>query len=474
MATSKAPDALFAGIRRVLWLTLFLNLIPALAKLGAGFATDSLSLTAGGFDSVFDAAANIVGLVGIGIASQPADERHPYGHRKAETLTSLIISILLFVTTWELIASAYGRIRNPETISGEVTVWSFAALGVSITVQALVSWYEKRAGRRLGSDLLVADAMHTRADVLASLSVMVGLVLTRLGYPLADPIAALIVAGFIAKIGLDIIREATGTVMDQAVLPAERLEQVALSVPGVQSVHRARSHGYESEAMADLHIRVDPAMPSEQSHALAHEVVNRLRAQEPMLKDITVHVEPSHTIPSEMTQEEVALLLRRLADGLGLSVHHVWVSERNGDYSVSVHLEMDGALTLREAHALATTLEERARSEIGHVVEVTTHIEPHGGLARAKPASLPPADVSAAVVALVDGELGAGACHKVQVRDGSAGKLLSLHCYLPGELPLDEAHRVTDRLQHELYARIDGLQSVVVHAEPRPDAGETS
>lgn len=474
MTARNEPDARFAGIRRVLWLTLFLNLIPALAKLSVGYITGSLSLTASGFDSVFDAAANIVGIVGISIASQPADECHPYGHRKAETLSSLIISMLLFVTTWELIASAIGRIRNPETISGEVTVWSFVALAISIVVQLLVSWYEKDAGQRLGSDLLVADAMHTRADVLASLSVMAGLVLTRLGYPLADPIAALVVAGFIAKIGIDIIKDAAGTVMDQAVLPAAWLEQIALSVPGVQSVHRARSHGYESEAIADLHIRVDPAMPSDQSHALAHEVINRLRAQEPTLKDITVHVEPSHTVPSEMTQEGVALQLRRLADGLGLSAHHVWVSERNGEYAVSVHLEMDGALTLREAHALATALEERALSEIRNVVEVITHIEPHGGLAYTKPASQPPADVSAAVLALIDGELGAGACHTVQVHDGSAGKLLSLHCYLPGELPLDEAHRVTDRLQHELYARIDGLQSVVVHAEPRPDTTETS
>ena len=374
-------ETTFRSIRRVLWVTLFLNLIPAVAKLGVGLATDSLSLTADGWDSVFDAAANVVGLVGIGIASRPADSDHPYGHRKAETLTSLIISMLLFVTCWELVVSAIQRLCNPALISGQVTVWSYAALGVSIVVHLVVAWYELREGRRLGSKVLVADALHTRADLLVSVSVAVGLVLTQLGYPIADPIAALIVAGFIVKIGVEIIQQATGALMDRAVVPTERLEQAALSVPGVLSVHQARSRGYETEAMADLHIRVNPAMPSQQSHAIAHEVARRLREQEPSLKDITVHVEPERAKPAELTQSDVTLQLRRLADGLGLAVHDVWVYERDGALFVSVHLEMDGALTLHAAHQLATTLEERARSEIPAVIEVTTHIEPLGQIA---------------------------------------------------------------------------------------------
>lgn len=166
----------FRGIRRVLWVTLLLNLIPAVAKLTVGYATKSLSITADGFDSVFDAASNVIGLIGIGIASRPADEEHPYGHRKAETLASLVISMLLFITCWELIASAVTRLRNPALVSNEVNAWSFGALAVSIAVHLLVVWYELREGRRLRSEVLVADAMHTRADVFVSLSVVVGLI----------------------------------------------------------------------------------------------------------------------------------------------------------------------------------------------------------------------------------------------------------------------------------------------------------
>jgi cation diffusion facilitator family transporter len=446
-----------------------LNLIPAIAKLSVGYATGALSITADGFDSVFDAASNVIGLVAIGIAARPADARHPYGHRKAETLASLIICMLLFVTTWELIVSAFERFRNPALIAAEVNAWSFGALAVSIAVHLLVVWYELREGRRLHSDVLVADALHTRADIFVSLSVIVGLVVVRLGVPLADPVSALIVGAFICKIGLEIIRQATGTVMDEAAMPAERLERVILGVPGVLSVHHVRTHGHEAEVMADLHIRVEPAMSAEQSHAIAHEVARRLRAQEPALKDITVHVEPAQTAPGELTQQEVTLKLRRLADGLGLSVHHVWVYEVGGAFYVAVHLELDGALTLREAHAQASALEERARSEIPQLAEVTTHIEPRGQLAHQAGPLAPASQVVSRVTALVDAELGDGSCHKVQVREGVAGHVLSLHCYLPGEKTLYEAHRIADRLERELLERIGGLQSIVVHAEPRKE-----
>ena len=181
----------FRAIRRVLWITLGLNLVATAAKLIVGYWTGSLSLIADGLDSVFDAASNVIGLVGIFLAARPADEDHPYGHRKAETMTSLIISSLLFLTTWELMKSAVERLRDPSLIQAEVNVWSFGALIVSIVVHMTVVWYELRAGRRLQSDVLVADAMHTRADIFVSLAVMGGLIAVRLGYPLADPILSL-------------------------------------------------------------------------------------------------------------------------------------------------------------------------------------------------------------------------------------------------------------------------------------------
>jgi cation diffusion facilitator family transporter len=297
----------FRAIRRVLWITLGLNLIATLAKLVVGYWTGSLSLIADGFDSVFDAASNVIGLVGIYLAARPADEDHPYGHRKAETMTALIISSLLFITAWELMKSAVERLRDPALIQAEVNVWSFGALLVSILVHLTVVWYELRAGRRLQSDVLVADAMHTRADIFVSLSVIGGLIAVRLGYPIADPVLALIISAVIVKIGIDIIRESSPTLMDEVAMSPDQAERIALSVPGVLSCHRVRSRGHESAVYADLHIQVAPAMSTDQSHAIAHQVQHRLRERFPAIQDVTIHVEPHGPSPAEPGREGITV-----------------------------------------------------------------------------------------------------------------------------------------------------------------------
>lgn len=456
----------FRAIRRVLWITMGLNLLATAAKLTVGYWTGSLSLIADGFDSVFDTATNVIGLVGVYLAARPADEDHPYGHRKAETMAALIIAAFLFLTTWELIQSAVERLRDPSLIQAEVNAWSFGALLVSIVVHVTVVWYELRAGRRLNSDVLVADAMHTRADIFVSLSVVGGLIAVRLGYPIADPILALVIALLIAKIGIDIIRESSPTLMDEIVVPADQIEQIARSVPGIVSCHRVRSRGHQSAVYADLHIQVDPATSTEQAHAIAHELQRRLHEYSPSIKDVTIHIEPAGSHPEEQGQEKIAVQLRRLADGLGVGVHEVWAYEMNQRYHLEVHMEVDGALPLRQAHRLASLLEERAYGEIPHVAEVITHIEPRGQLTQASEPGLKEVEIAQAVQQVVSGLLDAEACHRIQVRQSGGGWTVSMHCYLPGEIPLAEAHQVSTRLEMQLLKMVPGLERVVIHTEP--------
>jgi cation diffusion facilitator family transporter len=461
----------FRAIRRVLWITLGLNLIATLAKLIVGYWTGSLSLIADGFDSVFDSASNVIGLVGIFLAAQPADADHPYGHRKAETMTALIISSLLFITSWELIKSAVERLRDPSLIQAEVTVWSFGALLLSILVHLTVVWYELRAGRRLQSDVLVADAMHTRADIFVSLSVIGGLTAVRLGYPIADPILALIISFVIVKIGIDIIRESSPTLMDEVAMPPDEVERIALSVPGVLSSHRVRSRGHEGAVYADLHVQVDPAMSTDQAHAIAHQVQHRLRERFPGIQDVTIHVEPHGPSPEEPAQQAITGQLRRLADGLKLGVHNVWAHEMDGSYHAEAHLEVDGTLSLHEAHALASALEERAYVQIPHLARLTTHIEPQGQLMRPSEPSMEETQVARVVrqVILENGSLSADACHQLRVQWSDGRWAVSMHCQLPGEILLAEAHRISTQLETRLRDRIPGLERVVIHTEPQEE-----
>lgn len=454
------------AIRRVLWITMGLNLIATAAKLIVGYWTGSLSLIADGFDSVFDAASNVIGLVGIYIAARPADDHYPYGRRKAESMTALIIAMLLFLTTWELAKSAIERLRNPALLQTEVNTWSFGALLVSIAVHMAVVWYELRAGRQLNSDVLVADALHTRADILVSVSVIGGLIAVKLGFPIADPIMALVVAVMIAKIGIDIVREISPTLMDVRAMPADQLEEIVKTVPGVISVHHVRSRGHGGAIYADLHIRVDADMSTDQAHAIAHEVQHRVRGNFPNVQDVTIHVEPARTPQTTPNWEEMTILLRRLADGLGLGVHDVWVYNVQGDHYAEAHLEADGALTLRQAHRLVSVLEERARAEIPLLRELTTHIEPRGQLVQASDADLQKAQVLGVAQQLIDEMADTAACHQVQVHPGDNGWAISMHCCLPGEMSLTQAHEFSTRLEARLREQLSGLKRVVIHTEP--------
>lgn len=456
----------FRAIRRVLWITMGLNFLATAAKLVVGYLTGSLSLVADGFDSAFDAASNVVGLVGIYLAARPADEGHPYGHRKAETLTALGVSALLFLTTWELVKSAVEHLRDPTLIRAEVTIWSFAALVFSILVHATVVWYEMREGRRLHSNFLVADAQHTRADIFVSLSVIGGLVAMRLGAPIADPILALGVALFIAKIGIDIVRETSPTLMDGAILPPAQVERIALEVPGVRSCHQVRSHGHDRAVYVDLHLQVDPGMSVEQAHAIAHEVQTRLRTYRPGLEDVTIHLEPAGSLPPRPSHERISLQLRRLATGLGLEVHDVWAREIEGRYYVDAHLEADGQLTLGQAHDLASSLESRAYAEIPNLAGLTIHLEPGGRQTGTLSQPGEEKDRIEAVQRALSTFETPLHCHEIQAHRGEDGWVVTLHCCLPEKMTLSQAHRVGTILEERLRGEIPDLERVVVHTEP--------
>ena len=458
----------YAAVRVVLWNMIWLNLVATLPKLIIGLLNNSLSLVADGIDSAFDAASNVIGLVGIAVARKPADEEYPYGRQKAETVTALVISIFLFLTTWELGKSAVDKLLNPSGILLVVNAWSFIALGISILVHLILVKYELGAGRRLHSDILISDAMNVKGDIYLSLGVAVGLIIASLGFPLADPIFALIVAIFIAKIGIDLIRRSTPTLMDKAKTPAKKIEQIALSIPGIVSIHNIRSRGHDQAVFADLHIRVDPVMTTMQAHSIAHELQTRLRGVIPDIQDVTIHVEPSQDkMPTAPNQREFARKLRYLASKLGLTVHDVWAHSVMGDYYIEAHLEVDGSITLQEAHGLASTLEDQAKADIPHLVELTTHIEPRGRLIGEKTPLTNEAEMAQVVQDIVDGMPGGVKVHEVHVRQGAhAGWVVTLHCNLPGDMLLSEAHDVSEKLESYLRKNLSGLELVIIHTEP--------
>jgi len=442
-----------------------LNLIATFTKLGVGYWTGALSLIADGFDSFFDSASNVIGLVGIYIASRPADEEHPYGHRKFETMTAIIISLLLFLTTWELLNSAWERLRNPGLIQPTVSVWSFVALLVSIAVHVSVVIYELGAGRKLKSDFLVADAMHTKADIYISLSVIGGLVAVRLGYPIVDPLLAIVIAILIAKIGIDIIRESSMTLLDGAAVPISEIERIVMGVRDVQACHDIRSRGHEDAIYVDLHVKVAPQMSTLQSHAVAHDVQDRLRAEIPSVRDVVVHVEPE----GSPGKQSAALIpaLRSLAEGLGIGIHSITARWVEGTYHAEAHVAVDGSLSLAEAHALVNKLEEEAKQRIDRLEEVVTHIEPADeGQDPPYVTGVTSESVAAAVKKATEELYGPGRCHDIQVYPVKDNWAVSFHLLLDEKLALRQAHANSAQLEGRIRDTTPRLSNVVVHTEP--------
>jgi cation diffusion facilitator family transporter len=276
-------------VRRVLRVILALNLGVATAKLVVGWLTASISMVADGFHSLTDSASNVIGLVGVSWASRPPDEDHPYGHWKVETLAALLIGGLLTITAWEVLQSSVAR-----WISGgapRVVPLSFWVMGVTLLVNLGVSVVEGRAAKRLSSEVLRADAAHTRSDVFVSLGVIASLLASRWGYPQADALAALVITFFIARAAIQIVRRSAGPLLDEAVVPAESVRRMAVAVPGVLGAHKVRTRGHPGGVHADLHIQVDPGLPIDRAHVIGHMVVDVLE-RELGLDDVVVHVEP--------------------------------------------------------------------------------------------------------------------------------------------------------------------------------------
>jgi cation diffusion facilitator family transporter len=232
----------------------------------------------------------------VRIAGAPPDEDHPYGHRKFETMASIGILLFLLLVLLEVLSAASERLRAGGQPS--ITALTFVVMGATFAVNLAVVFYERRAGARLQSEVLLADAHHTLSDLLTSATVIVALIGVEYGYGWLDPAAALVVAAFIGYACWEIFRSTTGILADRFVIPEEAIRHVVASVPDVIGCHNIRTRGSADFVFLDLHIWMDPTMPLERAHSLSHVVKDRLMAQFPQIKDAIIHIEPPPKLQS--------------------------------------------------------------------------------------------------------------------------------------------------------------------------------
>lgn len=276
--------------KKVLYITLVLNFAVSGSKIAVGMLTRSASMVADGFHSFSDGTSNILGIIGLSVAGRPVDDSHPYGHQKFETIASLGVGVLLLLVSLDIIKGSINRFMNP--VSPDVTILSFIVMLATMAVNFGVMIYENREGKRLKSDFLVSDSMHTRSDIFVSFSVIVALVCVKLGYPIFDPIISLLIAFLIIYSAYEIFVSAFKVLSDAEIVSAETIEKIVRGFPEVLNCHKIRARGREDCIFIDLHIWVKPTMTIKESHALNHLIEDEVKLKVPGVKEVIIHTEP--------------------------------------------------------------------------------------------------------------------------------------------------------------------------------------
>jgi cation diffusion facilitator family transporter len=277
---------------RSTWVSVVVNVVLSTAQIVVGVMSKSQGLIADGIHSLSDLVSDFVVLLANRASQKDADEDHPYGHQRFETAASLALGAILLMVGVGMLWSAAVKLENPEAIAQVHVVALYVSLG-ALVAKELLFRYMLKVAKRVKSSMLVANAWHARSDAASSLVVSVGIVGNLLGYPILDPIAALIVGFMVAKMGWGFGWDALHDLMDRAVDEEEAaaIRKTVAETPGVKNVHDIRTRKMGDMIVADAHIEVDATLTVEAGHDIAVEARRRVMQRHRVLNLMT-HVDP--------------------------------------------------------------------------------------------------------------------------------------------------------------------------------------
>ncbi|MDP3333698.1 MAG: cation diffusion facilitator family transporter [Methylococcaceae bacterium] len=269
------------------------NVTQTLIKIGFGILGQSAALIADGIHSLSDLLSDLLVIIAVRLGSREADHDHPYGHRRFETIATVILGISLIGIGGGIAWSVMERMGNPEHLPVPNEI-SLAVAAVSILINEWLYHYTKRIAKTTRSKLLLANAWHQRSDALTSVVVLFGIGAVMLGYPLADAIAAIVVALMVAKIGLTLVVGSIKELVDTSLPPAvvTEIRSSIMAIDGVEGIHLLRSRHMGEDALIDAHIVVDPRITVSEGHMIGDIVRDDLIKRFDDVMDVLVHVDP--------------------------------------------------------------------------------------------------------------------------------------------------------------------------------------
>jgi cation diffusion facilitator family transporter len=442
-------------------ISIFASAGMAAAKFVVGIAIGSLALISEALHSSVDVVATVVTWLVVRVSDRPADDEHHYGHGKIESLSALGVIAMLYVLAGGILVESWSRLTEGAPPPA-VSAIPFVVLLIDIAVNFWRARALHRAARDTKSQALAADALHFASDVLGSIAVIIGLVLTAFGYRWGDAAAAIAVAVMISILGLRLGRSTVETLLDRAPQgAAEKATAAIRSVPGVVGVERLRVRMVGPTHFIDAIAEVPRTYPIdrvEQIKRTAQDAVSKALGD----ADLTFTA-----VPVARDNESVRERIMVIARNSGLAIHHVTVHDFGGKLSVSIDLEVDGEMALTAAHDIAHELERSIREAFGEDVEVDTHIEPlEPELPLGTDAA--PGRVEAVKAALsrfaADGAI--HDIHNVRVRNTDAGEIVNFHCRAAPSMSVIKVHENVDEIERALRRAFPSIKRVISHAEP--------
>ena len=265
----------------------------AIVKAWAGIVANSSAMIADAVHSASDIFASVFVYISLKIAQKPADEEHPYGHGRAEVISTLVVVGMLTAAGVEIIRTSIATIRQGALHAPGN--WAVYAAILSVVVNELMYQFTYRAGVKTNSPSTIANAMDNRSDAFSSIAALIGIIGAKLKYPVLDPVAGIVVALFIFKMSYGIAMDAVGQIMDESV-GEEKIEKVttlALTVNGVRNVHGIKVRQTGAAFLVDLDIVVDPKITVEMAHDIGESVREMVRVHMDRVSDVRVHIDPS-------------------------------------------------------------------------------------------------------------------------------------------------------------------------------------
>jgi len=431
------------------------------AKAIVGLLTGSLGILSEAVHSLLDLAASGFTLFAVSTSRKPPDSEHPYGHGRTENLAAFAEGVILLITAGGIAVEAGHRLL----VGGhevDAAWYAFALLVAAIVIESGRAAVLQRVGRAVDSEALKADATNRLSDVLASLAVLAGLLGVRAGVTWADPVAAIVVAGVIARAAGMLVWRSGDILIDRAPAGAEEKLRLAIGeVSGVREVRSVRVRRSGSQLLGDVAIATRRMLPVEAAGGMIEEIKHVARGTLPGI-DLNVSVE---------AQERASDLVERIhaaaaRDGLVRDLHNVTVErEADGSLHLSMHAKVGGEITLEAARKKSAQLERTLREELPEAARIDIHLEP------LEPTLISGQDVTdrrttlaSRIRQVAEAHPEVKRCDDVELSDRHGYIYAHVVVVLSGEVSLEHAHEVQSELEARIRLAVPDVREVVVSA----------